>query len=102
MANSEQPQFQSPNPTELELEMGPRDYSPNLLSSDSELESIIRRHEANLLAIPGVTMISHQMVEPGKETIIIGVIDAGVLVRLPSELEGVPVRGEVTGPIEAL
>jgi hypothetical protein len=101
MVNSEHQQFQSPNLTELELEMGPRDYSPTLLSSDSELESIIRRHEANLLAIPGVTMISHRMVEPGRETIMIGVIDAGVLVRLPSELEGVPVRGEVIGPIEA-
>ena len=100
MTNSEQPQFQVPNPAELE--MGPRDYSPTVSSTDSQLETIIRRHEANLLAIPGVTMISRQMVEPGRETIIIGVIDAGVLADLPAELEGVPVRGEVTGPIEAL
>ena len=99
MTNSEQPQFQVPNPAELE--MGPRDYSPTVSSTDSQLETIIRRHEANLLAIPGVTMISRQMVEPGRETIIIGVIDAEVLADLPTELEGVPVRGEVTGPIKA-
>jgi hypothetical protein len=102
MANSEQEQFQVPDPAELQLEMGAREYSPTMSSTDDRLESILRRHEANLLAIPGVTMVSRQMVEPGRETIIIGVIDSGVLARLPGELEGVPVRGEVTGPIEAL
>ncbi len=101
MTNSEQPQFQIPNLADLGLEMGPREYSPTLSSPDSPIESILRRHEADLLAIPGVVMVSHRMVEPIREAIIIGVIDTGVLDRLPRELEGVPVRGEVTGPIEA-
>lgn len=102
MTNAEQPQFRAPDPAELEQETGARDYSPSLSSPDSQIESILRRHEASLLAIPGVKLVSRQMVEPGRETIIIGVIDSGVLAHLPSELEGVPVRGEVTGPIEAL
>lgn len=102
MTNSEQQQFQVPDLAELGIEMGPQDYSPTLSPIDDRLESILRRHEANLLAIPGVTMVSRQMVEPGRETIIIGVIDAGVLDHLPAELEGVQVRGEVTGPIEPL
>ncbi|WP_017655296.1 hypothetical protein [Fortiea contorta] len=102
MTNAEQPQFQIPNQTELGLEMGPRDYSPTPSPPDSQIESIIQRHEANLLAIPGVVMISHRIVEPKKEAIIVGVINATVLNRLPNQLEGVPVRGEVTGQIDAL
>ncbi len=102
MINSEHQQFHIPDPADLELEMGPRDYSPTVSSTDDHLDGVLRRHEANLLAIPGVTMVSRQMVEPGRETITIGVINSGVLAHLPSELEGVPVRGEVTGLIEAL
>lgn len=102
MTNAEQPQFRAPDLAELELETGARDYSPSLSSPDSHIESILRRHEASLLEIPGVTLVSHQLVEPGIEAIIIGIIDGGVLDQLPTELEGVPVRSQITGPIEAL
>jgi len=82
--------------------MGARDYAPQSSATTGRLEGIIRRHEAALLAIPGVVMITRGLPEPGVEVIIVGVDDAKVLARLPKELEGIRVHGEVTGPIEAL
>ena len=101
MTNLEQPQFQPPNLIEIGLHAGARDYTPTLSAPTSAIESILLRHEADLLALPGVVLLSHRLVEPTLEAIIVGVINASVLDRLPSELEGVPVRGEVTGSIEA-
>lgn len=101
MTNAEQPRFQSPNPAALPPETGPREYSPVRSSLDTPIERVLDRHESDLLAIPGVVMVSHRLVEPRGEAIIVGVTDAGVLGRLPHELEGIPVRGEVTGSIDA-
>ncbi len=101
MTNAEQPQFQVPNSAEIEPEMGAREYLPTISSPDSLIESILERHEADLLGIPGVVMVSHRMIEPKREAIIVGVIDVGVIDRLPVELEEVPVRGEVIGLIDA-
>jgi hypothetical protein len=102
MTNAEPPRFQSPDPNEIGLEMGPREYSPSPSSPNSPIERVIDRHEADLLALPGVVMVSRRFVEPRLEAIIVGVTDAGSLERLPRQLEGVPVRGEVTGAIDAL
>lgn len=101
MNNSKNDQFGAPDTTEWGQEMGPRLYEPEGINAD-KLAEVIRRHEAALLAIPGVVMITRGMPTPGVEAIVVGVIDATVLDCLPKDIGGVPIYGEVTGPIEAL
>jgi hypothetical protein len=58
--------------------------------------------EARLLAIPGVTSVGLGIGPAGGEAVVIGVLDAGVAVQLPSEIWGLPVVVNVTGEVDAL
>lgn len=75
---------------------GPVAYDPGKAPADP-MTALRDRHEARLLAIPGVTFVG-----VGQRGLQIGVLDAGVAARLPRDLEGVPLTVTVTGPVEAL
>lgn len=81
---------------------GAVEYRPTPAKSRGALELLLARHEAQLLAIQGVTSVGISLGPAGGEALAVGVVDAGVAARLPSEIEGVPVVVNVTGPVDAL
>jgi hypothetical protein len=94
--------FESPPPPGPVPDSGPAVYRPGDPAPSGQAETVRRRHEASLLAIPGVTMVSVGQGPIGEPAIRIGVRDASVLPRLPATLDGLPVVPVVTGPIDAL
>ncbi len=81
---------------------GPIEYNPTPEQSDSALALLFAREEAKMLAIEGVTSIGIGIAPTGGEALAVGVIDASVALRIPSEIEGVPVVITITGPVNAL
>ena len=65
-------------------------------------EGLLASAEARLLAIKGVTSVGIGLGPAGGEALVVGVVDAGVAVRLPREIDGVPVVVTVTGEVDAL
>lgn len=76
---------------------GPVEYRPTEAVPAGALAALHARHEARLMAIPGVTFVG-----VGKGGLLIGVLDESVAARLPRDLEGVSVTLTVTGPVDAL
>lgn len=77
--------------------VGPVEYRPAGTVPPNALAALCARHEAQLMAIPGVTFVGI-----GEGGLVVGVLDASVGARLPRELEGVPVTVTVTGHVDAL
>ena len=67
----------------------------------SKVESICRKHESQILAIKGVTGTGIGSDEIGNDIIVVYVRDASVRKLIPTELEGIPVKTEITGEIDA-
>jgi Asp/Glu/hydantoin racemase len=86
--------FDIPDVAELDSQMGVRLYDPD--------DTAIHHHDASLLAIPGVVLVTRRILESGVTAIVVGVVDAATLDDLPKEIEGIPVHGEITGSIDAL
>lgn len=80
---------------------GPVEYNPAEAAPRRPVEQVVARESARLLAIPGVTSVGIGHGPAGGEAISIGVVDAGVAVNLPYEIDGVPVVVTVTGEVEA-
>lgn len=81
---------------------GPVEYSPTAPAAGGALERVLASDEARLLAVPGVVSVGLGLGPAGGEALVVGVIDAGVAARLPSEVAGLPVVVTVTGPVDAL
>jgi hypothetical protein len=81
---------------------GPVEYRPTDDAPPTALGRVSASDEARLLAIPGVTSVGLGRGPAGGEAVVIGVLDAGVAARLPSEIAGLPVVIEVTGEVNAL
>lgn len=81
---------------------GPVEYRPTDDAPPTALGRVSASDEARLLAIPGVTSVGLGQGPAGGEAVVIGVLDAGVAARLPSEIAGLPVVIEVTGEVNAL
>jgi hypothetical protein len=75
---------------------GPVEYQPPAAAPASEVARLLAREEARLLAIEGVISIGIGLGigngtgtgPPGREVLVVGVVDAGVAVRLPQEIDG--------------
>lgn len=81
---------------------GAVEYHPAAASADSGHVHLVARVEAQLLAIPGVTSVGVGIGPAGQEALVVGVVDAGVAARLPSDAEGIPLMVQVTGRVDAL
>lgn len=89
---------------------GPVEYQPAAAAPASEVARLLAREEARLLAIEGVISIgigigvgtSTGAGPPGREVLVVGVVDAGVAARLPQQIDDVPVIVKVTGTVRAL
>jgi len=81
---------------------GAVEYSPAEAVPGDRAGQLRARHEARLMAVPGVTSFGIGLGPAGGLALAVGVLDAGVVARLPREIEGVPVVVTVTGPVEAL
>jgi hypothetical protein len=80
---------------------GPVEYSPAEARTWGALERLLASEEPRLLAIPGVISVGIGIGRPGEEALVVGVVDAKVAVRLPREINGVPLIVTVTGPVDA-
>ena len=85
---------------------GAVEYRPAAASAPSRslgaLGMLLAGQEAHLMAIEGVTSVGIGLGPAGGEAIVVGVVDAGVAVRLPKEIGRVPVVVNVTGTVDAL
>jgi hypothetical protein len=71
-------------------------------SRDTGVEAVRKQHEAELMAIAGVTGVAIGRTTTGDDAIIVYVTDASVSKLLPKEISGYAVQAVVTGPINAL
>lgn len=81
---------------------GAVEYSPAPEQSSNALELLSVREEAELFAIQGVTFVGMGIGPTGNKVVKVGVMDASVASRLPSEIRGIAVVVTVTGPVNAL
>jgi len=68
----------------------------------TKIERVVQKHEQKLISIDGVIGIGIQNDPIGNAIIVIYVRDAGVSKQLPTQIEGWPVKIEVSGEIDAL
>lgn len=81
---------------------GPVEYRPAPARTRGAVPALLARHEAQLMAIQGVTSVGLGLGPAGGEAIVVGVVDAGVAARLPKEIGRLPVVVNVTGAVDAL
>jgi len=77
-------------------------YNPTESGETSEIAGVLRRHQAALLARPGVTGVAVGKSPIGDPAVVIYVLDKTYRTGLPSTVDGHPVVVEATGPINAL
>jgi hypothetical protein len=68
------------------------------------IREVKRRHEKDLLALPGVVSVGIGLGPDGEEEIIVGLDRPrpDIASRIPGSLEGYPVRTDVRGRMRAL
>ncbi len=68
-----------------------------------DIRAVKARHEADLLARPGVVSVGIGLDGEGRQVIIVGVDRAARIeaLQLPDSLEGVPLLTQVTGQLRA-
>jgi hypothetical protein len=70
-------------------------------AADTSITAVRARHQARLLAIPGVVGVGVGQSETGDDAIVVYLRDAVAKRGLPTILEGHPVVTVVTGEIDA-
>ena len=80
---------------------GPVEYRPDEVAPEGALGNLLAAEEARLLSDPGVTSVGIGFGPAGGEALVVGVVDAGVVARLPLEIKGVPVVVKITGEVDA-
>ena len=65
------------------------------------LGEALERNGPSLMAIPGVVGVARGVTEAGEGAIVVFLEDPAAREQLPAEVEGFPVRAEVTGRIDA-
>jgi hypothetical protein len=81
---------------------GPVEYHPAPAAPASDAARLLAREETRLLAIDGVTSVGIGLGPPGRQALVVGVVDAGVAARLPGQIGGLPLIVRVTGSVDAL
>ncbi len=70
--------------------------------AETSIELIKRKHEARLLGMEGVTGVGIGTDDIGNAVIFVYVRDASVSRNIPPDLDGINVKMQVTGEIDAL
>lgn len=67
------------------------------------VQAIKEKHQASLLAMPGVLSVGIGQDEAGSKVIIVGINnnDRSILAAIPSQLEQVPVKIQLIGTVQA-
>jgi hypothetical protein len=76
-------------------------YAPVESESASRISEVLRRHEARLMAIPGVKSIGEGSGSTGEPAIEVGLAHAGAARLVPHKLEGIEVVTRVVGEVDA-
>lgn len=76
--------------------------SDQLDRADSRVERVRQDHETRLLAMEGVEGVGIGTGEIGDDVIVVYLCDAAYADSIPREIDGVPVKTEVTGIVDAL
>lgn len=82
------------------VESGIVEYHPDE-SPAAGAEAVLRRHEAELMAIPGVKGVGRGLGPVGQDCIEVYLAYAGAAKGLPKQIEGVPVSTTVVGEVDA-
>jgi hypothetical protein len=69
--------------------------------SSSRVVQVKQKNEPRLMSIEGVRGVGVGRGATGDDEIVVYVRDASAQKGLPSHVDGIPVRGEVTGEIDA-
>ena len=69
--------------------------------AESSIELIRRKHEARLLGMDGVTGVGIGTDDIGDDVILVYVRDASVSRNIPADCDGINVKIQVTGDIDA-
>ena len=69
----------------------------------STIQDVKKKHSARLLALPGVVSVGIGRDAGGNPVLVVGLRDSRpeTLGAVPDDLEGFPVKKQVTGPIRA-
>ena len=86
-------------PEEAAVSYNPEDGTE--VDIDPRVAQVKQRHEVRLMAIEGVEGVGIGTGELGDDVIVVYVRDKGYGDEVPKEIEGVRVRAEVTGVIDA-
>jgi len=92
----EDPTFDNPPTGGGDMPFEPGDDLPV-----SEVASVLRRHEARLMAIPGVKSVGEGRGPLGEPAIEVGIAHPGVAQAVPPTLDGVELVTRVVGEVEA-
>jgi hypothetical protein len=76
-------------------------YEPQDNAPPSDMQVILRKHEAHLMAISGVKGIGEGLGPVGNPAIEVYITHPGVARSIPRKLEGVDVVTKVVGEIDA-
>ena len=85
---------------EEEAEVSYRPDDANQPAADA-LRLAVAEAERMLLSRKGVTGVGATKTHGGKDAIVVYVVDESALSRLPAEMSGLPIVGEITGEIRA-
>lgn len=97
--------FLDPDPSALGAEAEPagaEDGPATFAGSPGAAFSVLARRHDGLMGMDGVVMVGIGAGSAGEETIIVGVKRADQSDAVPKSLDGVPVRTEVIGEVDAL
>ncbi len=76
-------------------------YNPEDDEPANAAEDVKRRHEEELLGLPGVTGVGVGRGPVGDDAIVVYLKEQSEASRIPGTIEGIPVVTEVTSDIEA-
>jgi hypothetical protein len=90
--------FEDPAFEETPSTAGAVYYQP---PDESTSDSVLRRHEAELMALPGVRGVGETRNDIGDPAIMVYLTNQGAASKVPSQLEGLEVVTSVVGEVDA-
>jgi hypothetical protein len=101
----EEPDFDNPDADASAARGGAAEgiveYAPQESQAATGADAVLRRHEAELMALPGVKGVGRGAGPVGQDCIEVYLAYSGAAKGLPKQIEGVPVCTSVVGEVDA-
>jgi hypothetical protein len=95
------PMFENPSFDNPPTGRGEVSYQPQEPPATSAIANVLRKHEARLMAIPGVKGVGESFGPVGNPAIQVFIAHSGVAPSIPPVLDGVEVVTTVVGEVDA-